>query len=383
MRLPAARPLVVVTDPEAAEALVHADPGGAHTSEAQRGMLPFASAASSFGGDGEAHMRARARVVGAFSREGVDAARPRIAELAAEHARSWPRGRPVLLLSRMRRLADDVVVRVLLRVDDEERAPAIREALGAMLRTPGNPPLDLPGGGRGLLGPLADRLFEQRSRRLRDLLREEARHAAPDPSTLLGGLRADGLAPDAAVDELLPVLMAAQEPMSAALCAVLDTLARHPDVAARVAAGDDALRDAAIRETLRLRSPAMGSLRKLTAPLRAGRWELPAGVFAAVPLGVVQRDPRHWPRPAEWDPQRWLDDDAVPEGAIFRPFGGGARQCVGRPLAETELGEAVPAILRAVRLRPLPRRQEPLVLRSTIQLPKHSTPALVSATNPV
>ncbi|HEV7563313.1 MAG TPA: hypothetical protein VGO24_07400, partial [Solirubrobacterales bacterium] len=59
IRLLTARPLVVVADPDAVEALLAADYGRAHAGEARRRILPFASTRSVFGGDGEAHRAAR------------------------------------------------------------------------------------------------------------------------------------------------------------------------------------------------------------------------------------------------------------------------------------------------------------------------------------
>jgi cytochrome P450 len=51
------------------------------------------------------------------------------------------------LLSRARTLVDDVFVRLLLGVREERRAERTVEALGGMLRIPGNPPVPIPGRG--------------------------------------------------------------------------------------------------------------------------------------------------------------------------------------------------------------------------------------------
>jgi cytochrome P450 len=52
---------------------------------------------------------------------------------------------------------------------------------------------------------------------------------------------------------------------------------------------------------------------------------------------VVQRDPRFWPEPERFDPDRFLPEAraARPRFAYF-PFGGGARQCIGESFAWME-----------------------------------------------
>ena len=54
---------------------------------------------------------------------------------------------------------------------------------------------------------------------------------------------------------------------------------------------------------------------------------------------MMHRDPKVFPDPLKFDPERWLKSEAE-----FRrlehnmaPFGRGTRQCVGMPLAYTEL----------------------------------------------
>src|SRR4051795_805915 len=152
VRLLTARPTFVVAAPEAVESLLGSDPERAHAGEARRGVLPFASTRSVFGGDAAAHRSARARIAPAFAPEMMEARRGAIAAIAERHAASWPLGRPFRLLSRVRTLCDEVFVRLVLGVRDEGIATQLIAAVGHMLRTPGNPPVTLPGKGDGVMG---------------------------------------------------------------------------------------------------------------------------------------------------------------------------------------------------------------------------------------
>jgi cytochrome P450 family 135 len=374
IRLLTARPTFVVADPEAVGSLLDSDFERAHAGEARRAVLPFASPRSVFGGDGEAHRSARVRIAPAFAPEAIDSRREAIAAIAARHASRWPRGRPFRLLSRLRTLCDEVFVRLVLGVRDEEIAGELTAAIGRMLRTPGNPPVTLPGKGDGLMGELGDALFQQRQAPVAKALSRavEARRAErSDEVDVLGCTVSAGLGTEEIVDELMSLLMAAQEPPSIGLTWILDWLAREPALAGEFLADPRGRRaDAIVRETLRLRPPASGSLRKLLEPIRAGERELPAGATVLVPTSLVHTDPRGFADPDRFEPERWLGE--APPSWPFFPFGGGARRCVGEALAHAEIETVVPAVLRAVKLRPLAPQPERMVQRATVLVPQRS-----------
>src|SRR3954447_18051171 len=379
LRLPTARPLVVATDPAAVGPLIHGDPQLAHAGEARRRILPQASPRSSFGGDGAQHQAARAHLATAFDPGRVDAQRDRIEAITAAHVAVWPTGRPFRLLPRMRLIADDVAARVLLGVRDDARATALARAIGRMLWTPGNPPLSPPGEGDGLLGALGAREGRRRMAPVQRLLAAElderrARGDTDGDDALACLLRTEPpLSSAEAIDELLPVLMAAQEPMAAALTWLLERLAREaPEHAERfvIGEGDDPMREAIVKESLRLRPPALAMLRRLQQPMTIDGQPLPAGVSVAVPILALHHDLRAFAAPEAFRPQRWLAPD--PPEAHLHPFGAGARRCLGEPLAHAEIGTVVPAVLRRVRLRPAWPRPEKMVLRATILVPHRS-----------
>jgi cytochrome P450 family 135 len=359
IRLLTARPVVVAAAPESVEELLGADPASAHAGEARRGVLPFASPRSVFGGDGEAHRAASARVEPALSAAAVDAWREEMGAIATRHAeRLPPGGRPFRLLERVREVTDEIFVRVVLGVSDDDRVERLVGSIRHLLRTPGNPPVTLPGPSDGLVGALGQKLFERRQAPALAALTE-----------VVGG-RAEA-------EELMSLVMAAQEPPAIALTWVLDRLGRDPELADAYLADPEGERaEAVVKETLRLQPPASAALRRLTAPRRVGGRDLPAGVDVMVPSTLLHRDPRGFADPDEFRADRFL---ATPEpSAPYFPFGGGARRCVGEHLAHAELATVVPAFLRVARPIPLAAEPEPMVQRATVLVPKRGLLARVA-----
>jgi cytochrome P450 len=85
--------------------------------------------------------------------------------------------------------------------------------------------------------------------------------------------------------------------------------------------------------------------RTLTADLDVGGWRAPAGSLVAVSPLLLHHDPRWFPEPETFDPDRWLDArrDAVPRHA-YLPFGTGPRSCVGEQFAWAEAVTALAVI---------------------------------------
>jgi cytochrome P450 len=375
------RPLVVVARVDEVGGLLAADAAAARAGEARRRFLPLASPRSIFGADGEEHRAARRRMSPLFEAEAIAQHRNAIEEITAAHVATWPRGRPTRLLPHMRAVVDEVFVRRLIGVDDDRRVAAMAAAIRRMLWTPGNPPLSIPGRGNGVLGAVGTAVFARRRAPLTRLLAEEIdarrRHPHGGDDVLARVLRDEPrLSTAAVIEELLALLMAAQEPAAAALTWLLERLARHPRLADRVASGtrDDPTRHAIVRESLRLRPAAIAALRRLTEPRTVAGHRLPAGVVLMVPIPLVHRDPDEYEAPDEFRPDRWL---APSPPTAYWPFGGGARRCIGELLALEYVSTIVPAVLRRVRLRTLWPRPERMVLRGTILVPHRSALATV------
>ncbi|HEY4096354.1 MAG TPA: cytochrome P450 [Baekduia sp.] len=373
MRLATTGPVVVVADADLAAVLPCSDPATAHAGEARRSMLPMASPRSIFGSDGDEHQAARSRVEDLFALDAVAQRRDAMAAVACAHVARWPRERPLRLLPRLRAITDEVFVREVLGVSGP-RANALAQSIGRLLWTPGNPPLTIPGPADGIVGAAVDAAYRRRRAPIARLLEDEIaerRRADEAGDGVLGRLVATegDVGAETLVEELLALLMAAQEPMAAALTWVLLQIAATPGLAERLA---DDFAGAVVTETLRLHPPAVGVLRTLTVPTEIGGHTLAAGTATMVPIPFLQRDARYHPDPDAFRPERHLDPaHPVPEHALL-PFGGGARRCIAQPLAWTQIGAVVPTVLSILSLRVVGPQPEKMVLRGTILVPRRS-----------
>ncbi len=373
LRTTGGAPIVVIAVAEEAARVTALDPGRAHAGAARREILPYASVRSVFGGDDEAHRASRGRVHDLLTPAAVARIEPEIPAIAERHAASWPTGRPFGLRVRLRDIADEVWIRLLLRPHDDARVDAMMRAVRSMLRTPGNPPLPPPGEDTGVMGKISMRLFAQRQGAFADLIKQEIaeRRAGADGNGdgLFARFAASDLTPDEVVDELTVVTAAANEAMGTALTSVVERLAHHPDLAARFAeAGSaDPTWQPVVDESLRLHPVAMAAARKLTQPETIGGFDLPAGTSLMAPSQLLHRDPSQFADPDAFVPDRFADG---PFGPFF-PFGGGARACVGRHLGNAELRAVVPAVLRTRTLKPVFSAPERQVQRATVLTPAH------------
>jgi len=90
-------------------------------------------------------------------------------------------------------------------------------------------------------------------------------------------------------------------------------------------------------ESLRLYPPAWTMGRSVAADLPLGGYVIPAGATALLSQYVIHHDPRWYPDPWRFDPDRW-EPAAVaarPKYSFF-PFGAGPRMCIGEDFAWME-----------------------------------------------
>jgi cytochrome P450 len=111
-----------------------------------------------------------------------------------------------------------------------------------------------------------------------------------------------------------------------------------------------------VNEVLRM-YPIWILMRRATADVELGGEHIPAGTEVIISPHALHFDPRSYPDPGRFDPDRWDPGRAgdLPKGA-FIPFGAGTRQCVGNVFAQTEIIITVATVLTNWRLVPVPEQ---------------------------
>jgi len=219
---------------------------------------------------------------------------------------------------------------------------------------------------RHLLPPWAVRLRGERAERearawLDGLSREVLRDGGPAPllEALREGMRSGEMDERTALDETRTFLVAGHETSATALVWTLALLAAHPELQERVhaeVAGAGALDTAeavaglrytgqVIQETMRLYPPVPISISRATRDVRVGGRTVPAGTHADVVSYVIHRDPRWWPDPDRFDPDRFDARAPAPRPGTFLPFLMGPHTCMGMRLALLELPLALAAVV--------------------------------------
>ncbi|MFG3028045.1 cytochrome P450 [Streptomyces sp. NPDC048253] len=174
--------------------------------------------------------------------------------------------------------------------------------------------------------------------------------------------------------QVVTFLVAGHETTSGALSFALHYLSRHPEIAARARAEVDRVwGDAAVPgyeqvaklryvrrvldEALRLWPTAPAFAREARADtVLGGEHPMRRGGWALILTAMLHRDPEAWgPDADRFDPDRF-DAAAVRARAphTFKPFGTGARACIGRQFALHEATLVLGLLLRRYELRPDP-----------------------------
>ncbi len=209
--------------------------------------------------------------------------------------------------------------------------------------------------------------------RVSDVVHDRLRTPGDDVVSILAHRQnrvGDRLSPAEVIEEALLLTVPGHETIGEGLAWTLDLLARHPgaQAAARTAAmeGDTSMLDRVLEESLRLYPPTWIVVRMATEDdeLPSGR-RLAPGARVYVSPWVVHRDPRWWPDPLAFRPERFRPDASrAPQRAYF-PFGAGPHVCVGERYARAEMAGVVATLLRRWQFRavgPPPRPRAALTL---------------------
>jgi cytochrome P450 family 110 len=195
-------------------------------------------------------------------------------------------------------------------------------------------------------------------------------------------------------DQLLTLLLAGHETTAIALAWALRELALSKSARERARAeiatlatatpGVDPEPEALARlpflgavadETMRLHTIVTDVIRQLRAPLRVGKWDLPAGIAVSVASVAIHADATLYPDPETFRPERFLGKKPSP--FEFLPFGGGHRRCIGAAFSDYEMRIVLATLLTELDLELESHREEKAVRRNITVGPAQGVPMRV------
>ncbi len=328
--------------------------------------------------DGELHKRQRRLAQPAFHRQRVATYAEEMVSGAARCSARWQDGQTLDIWPEMLRLTLGVVGHTLFSADVESQNDEVGSALrDVMVRFRA---FKLPGSG------LLDRLplpqiarLHRGQRRLRELvlkLIEERRRTGRDHGDLLSMLilaededSADVMTSEQVWQEALTIFVGGFDTIATALMWTFYALSQNPEVEARLHDELDAVivdgrpasfedlrhlqyTERVLSEALRLYPPTWRLVRRAIRDFPIGEHCIPADSLVVLCQYTMHRDPRFFPEPEVFDPQRWTPEarTARPSYSFF-PFGGGPRRCLGESFAITEGVLVLATLARHWRLR--------------------------------
>jgi len=313
--------------------------------------------------EGDVHQHQRRILQPAFHAHNLATYGAVMTQCAARTREQWQDRAALDIAQEMRRLTLTVIGRALFGADVESEAGEISQAFATIIDLHGR-----------LTMPLAVRLQEfslPTTRRFRKALgrlhitisrlieeRQASGTGRDDLLSLLlyaqntgddGGDMTDGQV----WDHLRTFFLTGYFTTANALTWTWYLLSQHPDVEAKLHAELDSVlmgrlptaddlehlpyTHMVFAEALRLYPPIWVMPRWALNDYEAGGYVLPARSLVLISQYVMHHDPRYFPDPFRFDPQRHTPEAKTERPAYaYFPFGGGPRQCIGEGFAWTE-----------------------------------------------
>jgi cytochrome P450 len=417
VRLPGMPPNVVFSDPDAVKDLFTAAPDDVRLGEISKLLKPVMGENSVMLLDGARHLRERKLIQQPLHGERMRAYGELMRRAAREAVARWPITEPFSMLEEMHAVTLEIILNAIIGVRSIADLAPMRDSVTTFLKLGTSPlatalllatpqehfdalvyeTLDaLEGVGLGKVVPWRSLVLAQR--RMDCMLHDEfaARRreadlgARQDVLSLLMSVRDDkgqAMTDQELRDEIVTLLLAGHETTATTLAWSIVHLLRSPRTLERLRSGLESLDpeaidkdeylDAVLRETMRLSPVALVVGRRLMAPMRLGRWDLPAGVNALACLYLTQRRADLWDRPREFLPERWIGAKIDPYQ--FFPFGGGTRRCLGMAFAYYEMKMVLAEVVKGAHLRFADDKPIEIQRKSITFAPSRGLPVVVTS----
>jgi cytochrome P450 len=197
---------------------------------------------------------------------------------------------------------------------------------------------------------------------------------SPPPEDLLGILIESGMEDGLIRDQLLTMLIAGHDTVTALMAWTFYLLGTHPGVMKRAREEVAAIQTESfleletisrlgylgqvIRESLRLYPPIHLGSRLAAADLNFMGYRIPKDTRVVYSIYLTQRHPDFWPDPHRFDPERH-SPHAQKTPYAWLAFGGGPRNCIGAAFGLMEASLVIAAILRKFSLELVERNVHP------------------------
>jgi cytochrome P450 len=299
--------------------------------------------------EGELHMRQRRLMQPSFHRDPIARYEGVMVANAERTAQEWRDGTTIDVAYEMMRLTLSIVAQTLFGADVSSEVDEIGRALTELMEV-----------FTILLNPFTEWLQKLPLPKMRAVQKaidrldatiyrmiEERRTSGVDRGDLLSMLLlaqdeaagGGGMSDRLVRDEAMTLFLAGHETTANALSWTWYLLAQHPEVERtlheEIDSGGTAYPKMVLAESMRLYPPAWIIGRLALEDVEIGGFPIPRGAIVIVSQYVMHRDPRYWPDPQRFDPQRFANDSSRPKFAYF-PFGGGSRICIGEGFAWIE-----------------------------------------------
>jgi len=304
---------------------------------------------------GERHKKQRALLQPMFTRERIVALGDVMVGEIKRRTDRWREGATLDMAPEMLELAISIAGKALFDVDFSSKAAGLRDALVTVLQATRFNNLAVASKQFEKLSLPIHRRFARAAEKLeteiRALIAERQKGASEGPDLLSIMVRLQkqsrkGLTEQKIRDQILTFLMVGHETTATALMWTWYLLSENPEVAKklysevdhvlgdRLPSGQDCDRLPYTRmvfaESMRLYPPVWLLTRRAVRDVKINGFVIRSGSYVHLSPFVMHRDPRYFPKPERFDPERWTPEAvaARPKFSYF-PFGGGSLQCIG------------------------------------------------------
>lgn len=368
-------PIYVISDPALAHEILVERAKEFHKAEMiKAAVAPFANNGL-LTNEGESWRRQRKLAQPAFHHRRIEAYGVTMVEQTLELLTHWQSGATLDIAHEMTNLTLGIVNKTLFNVDVRTQADHIGELMTTILSSANDRINNY--------NPVWERLFKRKARQERAALQElfavieqiitEHRHQEDSGdllSMLLAARDEDGnpMSEQQLRDEVITLFIAGHETTANALAWAFYLVAQHPAVEAklleelaRLQGNPPTMADLArlpyteqvLKEAMRLYPPAGGVTRQAIHDIELGGYPITQGHAIAISTYVMHRDPKLFPMPDRFDPERFTpaNEAQLPRQA-YMPFGGGPRICIGNSFAMLEARLILATVLQRYHLKP-------------------------------